>query len=76
MQIKLELSTAECNCILEAITAANSLVANGQQVYIKDGYQSEMASVQLQHAAVTAGIAEKLQQIIAEEEVAIIVFEP
>lgn len=76
LKIKMSLSSAEVNILLEAIDAANKAVANGQQVYCNGGYQAETTEIQQQYANMAADIAANLQNMIVEEETAIIAFEP
>lgn len=68
----LVLSSAECNCIIEAIEAANNAVVQGSEVYAIGGYEVD----QRQYAAVTSVIAQHLAALIEEEHSAIIHFEP
>jgi hypothetical protein len=72
----LSVSSADCNCLIEAIEAANSMVEAGYTVYVQSGYQSEDIDQQRQYAATVKEIADKLQQFIEHEQPAVINFEP
>ena len=73
-KVKLTLSSAECNCLIEAITVANEQVCAGKVVYCRDGYMSEDS--QISYATVTVEIADALMRIIDDGETATILFEP
>lgn len=74
LQIKLTISSAECNCLIEAITEANLQVYNGKTVYAKDGYETK--AEQTNYARITSSIARALQGMVANNEPAMISFEP
>jgi hypothetical protein len=38
IEIKLRLSSAECNCLIEAIESAKDAVEHGMNVYASGGY--------------------------------------
>ncbi|MCK9327606.1 MAG: hypothetical protein M0P69_19080 [Bacteroidales bacterium] len=72
----LSISTAEVNCLLEAIEAANRLVELGQVVYAADGYKTDSIDEQRGYAEVTRLLACSLQQLINCDRQDTIIFQP
>ena len=73
---RLTLSSAEVNCLLEAIAAANKAVENDEVVYAQGGYKADDYKTQKSYADVTTSIADKLREFVEYGQTAFIVFQP
>jgi hypothetical protein len=76
LEIKLRLSSADCNCLIEAIESAKDAVEHGMTVYASGGYQTDNLEAQRSYQSVTDDIAATLKRLIEQEDDALIVFEP
>lgn len=72
----LSLSSADLNCLIEAITEAEEQVLAGKVVFVKDGYQADTYETQMQYAGVVKAFREVFADLISTEKEAIIKFEP